>query len=403
MLVVIWLIQWLVGERRLGRRAAARRRAPIGELGGSRRVISDVRSHESRLDRIPRTSPSATATSPPCDDVSFTIARGHARHAARAVRLRQDHDAADDRRPRAADARARSCIGGDDVTRSVAAAERDVSMVFQSYALFPHMTRARERPLRPRRVGHGRSRGATSARASRSRPSASTGFDGGCRRSCPAASSSASRSRARWCSSRRCCCSTSRCRISTRGCAGRCARRSATCSSGSALTVVYVTHDQAEAMAVSDRIIVMNKAVIAQEGAPRELYEQPRDPFVAGFMGDANRVRGIARPPRCARWPTSRSARVTLSLPHRGARRRRVSTSSIRPEAIDARARRRRADRGDGAQGGLPRRHHGVHARHADRRAVRDLHRRRPAARGGSVVGVALANHGVVVIPRALE
>jgi iron(III) transport system ATP-binding protein len=41
------------------------------------------------------------------------------------------------------------------------------------------------------------------------------------------------------------------------------------------LTVVYVTHDQSEAMAVSDRIIVMNKAVIAQEGAPRELYESP--------------------------------------------------------------------------------------------------------------------------------
>ena len=64
------------------------------------------------------------------------------------------------------------------------------------------------------------------------------------------------------------------------------------------LTVVYVTHDQAEAMAVSDRIIVMNRAVIAQEGAPRELYEQPRDAFVAGFMGDANRVRGIDRAPR---------------------------------------------------------------------------------------------------------
>ena len=75
------------------------------------------------------------------------------------------------------------------------------------------------------------------------------------------------------------------------------------------LTVVYVTHDQAEAMAVSDRIIVMNKAAIAQEGAPRELYEQPRDPFVAGFMGDANRVRGtLARRDAHAR-ATSSSAR----------------------------------------------------------------------------------------------
>ena len=146
----------------------------------------------------------------------------------------------------------------------------------------------------------------------------------GCRRSSPAASSSASPSRARWCSSRRCCCSTSRCRTSTRGCAGRCARRSASCSSACSLTVVYVTHDQSEAMAVSDRIIVMNKAVIAQEGAPRELYEQPRDAFVAGFMGDANRVRGILARRDATRGRRAGSARVTLSLPHRGAARRRV-------------------------------------------------------------------------------
>src|SRR5438132_2367225 len=61
------------------------------------------------------------------------------------------------------------------------------------------------------------------------------------------------------------------------------------------LTVVYVTHDQAEAMAVSDRIIIMNKGGVAQEGAARELYEQPKDVFVAGFMGEANRVKGTLR------------------------------------------------------------------------------------------------------------
>jgi len=54
------------------------------------------------------------------------------------------------------------------------------------------------------------------------------------------------------------------------------------------LTSVYVTHDQEEALAISDRIIVMNNAVIAQEGTPRELYEQPADRFVADFIGDAN-------------------------------------------------------------------------------------------------------------------
>ncbi len=53
------------------------------------------------------------------------------------------------------------------------------------------------------------------------------------------------------------------------------------------LTVAYVTHDQSEAMAVSDQIIVMNQGVIAQRGSPRELYETPRSEFVAGFMGEA--------------------------------------------------------------------------------------------------------------------
>jgi iron(III) transport system ATP-binding protein len=56
------------------------------------------------------------------------------------------------------------------------------------------------------------------------------------------------------------------------------------------LTVAYVTHDQEEALAVSDRIIVMLNAKIAQIGAPRELYEEPVNRFVADFMGDANLI-----------------------------------------------------------------------------------------------------------------
>jgi len=56
------------------------------------------------------------------------------------------------------------------------------------------------------------------------------------------------------------------------------------------LTVVYVTHDQEEALAVSDRIIVMRNASIAQIGSPRDLYEQPADSFVADFIGEANIV-----------------------------------------------------------------------------------------------------------------
>ncbi|SDM31940.1 iron(III) transport system ATP-binding protein [Oryzisolibacter propanilivorax] len=54
-----------------------------------------------------------------------------------------------------------------------------------------------------------------------------------------------------------------------------------------ALTVAYVTHDQGEALAVSDQIIVMDVGHIAQSGTPQQLYEAPCSAFVAGFMGEA--------------------------------------------------------------------------------------------------------------------
>ncbi len=53
------------------------------------------------------------------------------------------------------------------------------------------------------------------------------------------------------------------------------------------LTVAYVTHDQSEALAVSDQIVVMNAGLIAQAGTPQQLYEEPQSEFVAGFMGEA--------------------------------------------------------------------------------------------------------------------
>jgi iron(III) transport system ATP-binding protein len=60
------------------------------------------------------------------------------------------------------------------------------------------------------------------------------------------------------------------------------------------LTVAYVTHDQSEALAVSDQIIVMNAGRIAQAGTPQELYEQPQSEFVASFMGEALLLPGLA-------------------------------------------------------------------------------------------------------------
>ena len=60
------------------------------------------------------------------------------------------------------------------------------------------------------------------------------------------------------------------------------------------LTVAYVTHDQAEALAVSDQIVVMDGGRIAQAGTPQQLYEQPATAFVAGFMGEALLFDGVA-------------------------------------------------------------------------------------------------------------
>jgi ABC-type Fe3+/spermidine/putrescine transport system ATPase subunit len=62
-----------------------------------------------------------------------------------------------------------------------------------------------------------------------------------------------------------------------------------------AITVVYVTHDQAEAMAVSDRIAVMRAGVIAQLDTPKAIYEAPADAFVASFIGGFSLVRGMVQ------------------------------------------------------------------------------------------------------------
>jgi iron(III) transport system ATP-binding protein len=53
-------------------------------------------------------------------------------------------------------------------------------------------------------------------------------------------------------------------------------------------TAVYVTHDQTEAMAIADRIAIMDKGVLQQIGSPRDIYERPANVFVAGFMGTTN-------------------------------------------------------------------------------------------------------------------
>ncbi len=98
------------------------------------------------------------------------------------------------------------------------------------------------------------------------------------------------------------------------------------------LTTIYVTHDQAEALAVSDRIIVMRNARIAQEGTPRDLYDFPADRFVADFIGDANLVKAEITATEGS-LAVIRVADSELKLAHRGLKPGPVELA-IRPEAV---------------------------------------------------------------------
>ena len=164
-----------------------------------------------------------------------------------------------------------------------------------------------------------------------------------------------------------------------------------------ALTVAYVTHDQAEAMAVSDRIIVMNRATIAQEGVPRELYEQPQSPFVARFMGDANRVRGVLSRNDDALGDV-KVGPVTLTLPHRGLPDGDVEVS-IRPESITLRP------SGTTPLSGVVRKaaYLGGFMEYAIDSIIGSLFAMSVAGERSHVVGdniaIELAHHGVVLVP----
>jgi len=288
-------------------------------------------------------------------------------------------------------------IGGADVTR-VPAAERDVSMVFQSYALFPHMSVLEN-------VGYGLTvaglaKSDVHARAQSALTTVGlTGFD----ERLPSELSGGQQQRV----------AVARALVlepsvllfdePLSNLDARLRRQMREeirdLQQRLSLTVVYVTHDQAEAMAVSDRIIVMNKATIAQEGAPRELYEQPRDVFVAGFMGDANRVRGTLK--RIDdRFGDLTLGPLTVRLPHRNLAPGAVDVA-IRPEAVEL-----AAPGGSGLEGTVRKAAYiGGLMEYTVVTALGDLFVismavDRPLA-AGAPVSITLARHGVVPISAA--
>jgi iron(III) transport system ATP-binding protein len=225
----------------------------------------------------------------------------------------------------------RILIGGHDVT-TLPATERDVSMVFQSYALFPHMTvlenvaygllvsgqrkaeaRARAEeglalvgltgfgPRLPSELSGGQQQRVAVARALVLEPEVIL-FDE------PLSNLDAKLRR-------------------------QVRQEIRDLQQQLGLTSVYVTHDQSEALAVSDRIIVMKEAVVAQEAPPRELYEEPLDRFVADFIGDANLIATEIMAVNGA-LATVRLGPLERQLPHRGLGLGPAHVA-VRPESVE--------------------------------------------------------------------
>ncbi len=221
-------------------------------------------------------------------------------------------------------------IGGKEVTR-LSASDRDVSMVFQSYALFPHMT-----------VMQNVSYGLTMSRLSKEEVSekALEGLElvslSGFGERLPSELSGGQQQRV----------AVARALVlepevllfdePLSNLDAKLRRRVREeireLQQKLELTTVYVTHDQEEALAASDRIFVMNEAVIDQEGTPRQLSEEPVNLFVADFIGDANIVKAQILKIDCINADVDIGG-IRANLPHLGLVSGEVSVA-IRPQSI---------------------------------------------------------------------
>ncbi len=101
-------------------------------------------------------------------------------------------------------------------------------------------------------------------------------------------------------------------------------------------TFVYITHDQSEALVMSDRVAVMNHGRFEQVGEPRELYHDPKTAFVAGFVGDSNRWPGrvLDRDPAGVRVETDSGLTFTACATGGALRRGDPVEVFVRPESI---------------------------------------------------------------------
>ncbi len=103
------------------------------------------------------------------------------------------------------------------------------------------------------------------------------------------------------------------------------------------ITFVYVTHDQGEALTMSDRIAVMSEGVVEQLGPPREIYEHPRTRFVAGFIGTSNLITGQVTGTRsgCAVIEVSPEEQIMVPMADRSSPAGSALDLTVRPEKIE--------------------------------------------------------------------
>ncbi len=288
-------------------------------------------------------------------------------------------------------------IGGRDVTR-LSASERDVSMVFQSYALFPHMTVLENVAYGPSVSGASKAEAHAMARDKLGLVGLK-GFDD----RLPSELSGGQQQRV----------AVARALVlepqvllfdeplsNLDAKLRRKVREDIRDLQRSLnLTVAYVTHDQQEALAVSDRIIVMSNAAIAQTGVPRDLYEAPADLFVADFIGDANLVKAELGRLDGERAPV-RIGEATVELPHRGVAPGEV-TVAIRPESLLISAERPNQPAIAGAIAKAA--YLGTHMEYTIATALGDLFVvdravTRPLSPGAQI-WLRLGDHGVTVVP----
>ncbi len=106
------------------------------------------------------------------------------------------------------------------------------------------------------------------------------------------------------------------------------------------ITFVYVTHDQGEALTMSDRIAVMNDGLIEQLASPREIYEHPASRFVAGFIGTSNLLTGIVSSVYAgqAMITVSDDERIVVPVRHRKVASGEQLELTVRPEKIELNA-----------------------------------------------------------------